>query len=68
MEYLIVAIVAFFLGFLLSQFIDNELIVSSEKRAERTAKKYAARDFFVRNISRIENGERVEETPAEYKW
>jgi hypothetical protein len=68
MEYLIVAIVAFFLGFLLSQVIDNELIISSEKRAEKTAKKYAARDFLARNLSRIENGERAEEAPAKYKW
>lgn len=68
MEYLIVAIVAFNLGFLLSQAIDNELIILSDKRAERTAKKYAARDFMARNLSRLENGERVEEPPHKYRW
>ena len=68
MGYLIVAIICFFIGFLLSQMIDNELIIISRRRAEETAKKYAARDFFARNISRLENGERVEEAPARYKW
>lgn len=68
MGYLITAIVCFFLGFLLSQIIDNELIITSKRRAEETAKKYAARDYMSRNMCRIENGERVDEIPAKYKW
>jgi hypothetical protein len=68
MGYLITGIVCFFVGFLLSQLIDNELIVTANRRAEKTAKKYAARDFLARNLSRIENGERAEEAPTKYRW
>lgn len=68
MGYLIIAIIAFFIGFLLSQMIDNELIITSKRRAEQTAKKYRARDYYSRNMCRIENGERIEEIPAKYKW
>lgn len=68
MVYLIVAIVCFFMGFLVSQMIDNELIVTAKRRAEETAKKYAARDYYARNMCRIENGERVDSIPEHYKW
>lgn len=68
MGYLIVAIVCFFIGFLVSQMIDNELIITSKRRAEETAKKYAARDYYSRNMCRIENGERVDSIPEQYKW
>jgi hypothetical protein len=68
MGYLITGIVCFFVGFLLSQLIDNELIVIAKRRAEETAKKYAARDYYARNMCRIENGERVDSIPEHYKW
>lgn len=68
MGYLITGIVCFFVGFLLSQLIDNELIVTAKHRAEETAKKYAARDYYARNMCRIENGERVDSIPEHYKW
>lgn len=68
MGYLITGIICFFVGFLFSQLIDNELIVTAERRAEKIAKKYAARDYMSRNLCRIQNGERVEEIPAKYKW
>ena len=68
MGYLITGIICFFVGFLISQMIDNELIITSKRRADEAAKKYRARDFFSRNMCRIENGERVEDCPAKYKW
>lgn len=68
MGYLVLGIICFFIGFLVSQMIDNELIIASKRRAEETAKKYAARDYYSRNMCRIENGERVDEIPTAYKW
>lgn len=68
MGYIVVGIICFFIGFLVSQMIDNELIITSKRRAEETAKKYAARDYYSRNMCRIENGERVDSIPEHYKW
>lgn len=68
MGYIVVGIICFFIGFLVSQMIDNELIITSKRRAEETAKKYAARDYYSRNMCRVANGERVDSIPEHYKW